>query len=165
MSRSAASTKPPKASASEAEPPKASAKDAEPSRPERLALTIDPATGEVDLIEAVGAGGVRRKLGPKDRARLAGERAGGSLEAIVEQAFLAGMEYVLGDDEDDSAPSEAEHELLRPLIRQSAARRLMQPGVLRQAALEDLLQDAILTREAGAAATEPSRGSGAGGQS
>ncbi len=152
-------------SATSAKPPKAHTSDTEPARPERLAFTIDPATGQVDLIEAVGPGGVRRKLGAEDRARLAGRQGGRPLEAIVEQAFLAGMEYVLGDDEDDSAPSEAEHELLRPLIRQSAARRLMQPGVLRQAALEDLLQDAISTREAGAAATEPSRGSGAGGQS
>ncbi len=165
---SASDAERPKASASDAESPKAAAKAAEPSRPERLAFIIDPATGEVDLIEAVGAGGVRRKLGPEDRAGLAPERAGRSLEAIVEQAFLAGMDYVLGDgdvDEDESAPSQAEHELLRPLIRHSAARRLMQPGVLRRAALEDLFQSAISSREASEAAADPGRGSGAGGQS
>ena len=164
MSRS---TKPAKASTSDAERPKVPATDVGPSRPERLAFTIDPATGEVDLIEAVGAGGVRRKLGAKDRARFAGEQAGGSLEAIVEQAFLAGMDYVLGegDVEDDSAPSEAEHELLRPLIQHSAARRLMQPGVLRRAALEDLFRGAISSREASEAPADPGRGSGAGGQS
>jgi hypothetical protein len=130
--------------------PKEAASPSEASPAERLSFTVDPSTGKIDRIEAVDAAGVRRDLGPEDRARLQQTRSVRSLQQIVEEAFLAGLEYALGDEENGPSepPSAAEHQLLLPLIEHSAARRLMRPDVLRQAAALDLIRSAASARPA-----------------
>jgi hypothetical protein len=137
MSRAAA-RKPPQ------ERPKAPA----PVGAQRLAIVLDAETGRVDRIGALDAAGALRDLAPGDRSRLRKLKGARSLQQIVEEAFLAGLEYALGDEEGDPSepPSAAEHQLLLPLIEHSAARRLMRPEVLRQAAVEALVRTAVSGR-------------------
>jgi len=169
MSKAGASSKPPKGPSGPEAPSSADLPileaEAAPAA-ERLTFTIDPRTGRVDRLEKVDAGGDRREFEPQDQVRLGMEKGARSLEQIVERAFLAGMEYALGDDEDepDEPPSKAEHELLRPLIQHSAARRLLQPEVLRRAALEDLVRDAISAQATGAKASGRIRSTDPGGK-
>ena len=67
------------------------------------------------------------------------------MEAIIEQAFEAGIAYVLGDEGDEDDPMESEkdanlrHLLLRPLIENSAAKRLIRRDVLSRAILKSLI--------------------------
>ena len=129
------------------------------AEPQRLSITLDLATGQVDDMEIVAADGARRELSRQERSALAGDKGGPSLEAIVEQAFAAGIEYVLGDGDaaDEEPQSEAEHALLRPMIQHSAARRLMRREVLRRAVLGHLVRTAGPARAEGA---KPTAGAG-----
>jgi hypothetical protein len=123
-----------------------------PEAPQHLSFTLDMATGQVDRIEAIAADGGRRELSQKELSALTENRDDTSLEAIVEEAFLAGIEYILGDEdgEDDEPQSQAEEALLRPMIQHSAAGRLIRRDLLRRAAVEDFLREAL--------ASKPTRG-------
>jgi hypothetical protein len=147
-------------------PPRARSARPSPATVQRLSFTLDLATGRVDAIEAITAEGARRALAREERAALAKRKAAASLETIVEKAFIAGIDYVLGDEggADDEPQSEAEQALLRPMIQQSAARRLVRREVLRQAVLADLVRNAASARPAGAASPRVRRAD-AGGKS
>ena len=74
------------------------------------------------------------------------------MEAIIEQAFEAGIAYVLGDEGDEDDPMESEkdanlrHLLLQPLIENSAAKRLIRGDVLSRAILKTLIDHATGSR-------------------
>ena len=74
------------------------------------------------------------------------------MEAIIEQAFEAGIAYVLGDEGDEDDPMESEkdanlrHLLLRPLIENSSAKRLIRRDVLSRAILKTLIDHATGSR-------------------
>ena len=74
------------------------------------------------------------------------------MEAIIEQAFEAGIASVLGDEGDEDDPMESEkdanlrHLLLRPLIENSSAKRLIRRDVLSRAILKTLIDHATGSR-------------------
>ena len=74
------------------------------------------------------------------------------MEAIIEQAFEAGIASVLGDEGDEDDPMESEkdanlrHLLLQPLIENSAAKRLIRGDVLSRAILKTLIDHATGSR-------------------
>jgi hypothetical protein len=133
---------------------KSNATGAAPSRPERFAFTFDASTGTVIGFESVDTAGRRHKLSRSERADLARESNGPSLEALLENAFEAGIACVLDDDRREKA---AEHEtkddeglrriLLKPLIEQSYAGKLLQKEVLRHAIVQTLIEDVIKSAE------------------
>ena len=112
-----------------------------------LTLTIDAKTGQVVKIESVDSSGGHRELPAEEKANLAAQASKATVEAIIEQAFEAWVACVLGDvdGEDDPPESAKESEirrlLLRPLIEDSAAKRLMQRDVLNRAILATLIQN------------------------
>jgi len=133
--------------------PQSSAHTSESSPdPDLLAITINVKTGQVVKIEAVNGTGAHHELSDEEKASLAKETGKATLVAIVEQAFEAGIACGLGDasHEDDLRESEKDaklrHLLLRPLIENSAVRRLMRRDVLSRAILKTLIQDTPSSR-------------------
>jgi hypothetical protein len=117
------------------------------SHPDLLTVTIDTRTGQIIKIE--GANGTRAKheLSDEEKASLAKTTGRATLEAIIEEAFEAGIACGLGEgaDEDEDEPVESEkdanlrHLLLRPLIENTAVKRLMRRDVLSRAILKTLI--------------------------
>ena len=137
--------------------PKSSARTSEPvpDNSDLVTVTLHAKTGRIVKIERVNGPRAHHELSDKEKADLAKESGKATLEAIVEQAFEAGMAYVLedGGDEDDLMESEKDlmeserdanlrHLLLRPLIENSAAKRLIRRDVLSRAILKTLIDQA-----------------------
>src|SRR6516164_8937266 len=127
--------------------PKSSAHTSEPvpDNSDLLTVTIDANTGQIVKIERVNGPNAHHELTAEEKASLAKASGRATLEAIIEQAFEAGLAYGLGDegDEDDSMESEKDanlrHLLLRPLLENSAAKRLVRRDVLSRAILKSLI--------------------------
>jgi hypothetical protein len=136
----------PKAAQPEARRSKTTA--AEPAaNADLVSVTIEPASGRLVKVERVDAAGVRHELSKEDRARLAGPEAKATLQSVLEQAFEAGIECVLGDSGlKEAAESQEDAELSRVLLRalfeRSGAGRLMQGEVLNRAIVGALIEDA-----------------------
>jgi hypothetical protein len=90
--------------------------------------------------------GAHHELSDKEKTNLAKEEGTATLEDMLEQAFEAGIACVLGDEGDDPPESAKDADLrrllLRPLIEDGAAKRLMQRDILSRAALTTLIRNA-----------------------
>jgi hypothetical protein len=127
---------------------KSSADTSEP-HPDLLTVTIDTKTGQIIKIEGANGTRARHELSSEEKASLAKKMGRATLEAIIEEAFEAGIACGLGEgvdeDEPEDEPVESEkdanlrHLLLRPLIENSAAKRLMRRDVLSRAFLKTLI--------------------------
>ena len=117
-----------------------------------LTVTIHAKTGQIVKIERVNGPDAHHELTAEEKASLAKESGRATLEAIIEQAFEAGIAYVLGDEGDEDDPMESEKDanlrrlLLRPLIENSAAKRLIRRDVLSRAILKTLIDHATGSR-------------------
>ncbi|MCW3473437.1 hypothetical protein [Limobrevibacterium gyesilva] len=114
--------------------------------PDLFAFTIDASTGQITRLEKVESTGARRQLSEQDKASLQASKSSHTLEAIVEQAFEAGIACALGNgDETDEVPesedeAEVRRTLLLPLMERSRTTALLQRSVLGQAILATALQ-------------------------
>jgi hypothetical protein len=113
-----------------------------------LAFTIDANTAQIVKLESLDAGGGRHELSDEEKTSLVHPGGEGRLEEVLERAFEAGIDCVLGgSDADSSKESEEEaklrHLLLTPLIERSPAKRLLQREVLNRAMLETLIQHSM----------------------
>jgi hypothetical protein len=146
----------PKTKSQKAEaPPAAAAADPVPAL---VVFSMDTATGKVVGVETVDRGGARHEPSGAEWEGLAGVRAQPTVEAIFEDVFEAGINYVLGavaEDETPGQPDEADlrHLILQRLIKDSAALRLMSAEVLRRAILASLVREAADGRAAAQAVT------------
>jgi hypothetical protein len=115
---------------------------------------MDAASGRLVNIERVDGAGVRAQLSDDDRTRLAKVDDRATLEALVEQAFEAGINCVLGADADEAEPAESSEDahlsrlLLQSLIARSAAHRLLQGELLDKAIVGTLMERAAQGRAA-----------------
>jgi hypothetical protein len=130
----------------------ASSAAASPAGADLVAVTVDAASGRIVNVEHVDAGGARREVSNVEKARLLQNGAKATLERVVEQAFEAGIDCVLGAVEEEPPQSEEDTELsralLRSLIERSAARRLLGRDVLSQAIVATLVEQAAGARAA-----------------
>jgi hypothetical protein len=142
-----ASFEPPKGSASEGRKPK-TAGNAPEAGSELVSVTFDVGAGRIVTIEGVDASGSRRELSEEEKARLARSPARPTLEHLVEQAFEAGIDCVLGDEAGETEQSESQEDaelsrmLLRSLMERSAVKRLVQRDVLSRAIVGTLIEQA-----------------------
>ena len=114
-----------------------------------LTVTIHAKTGQIVKIERVKGPDAHHELTAEEKASLAKESGRATLEAIIEQAFEAGIACGLGEGADEDEPEDEpvesvkdanlRHLLLRPLIENSAAKRLMRRDVLNRAILKTLI--------------------------
>jgi hypothetical protein len=132
---------------------KSSSSAEQPAARNLISITVDADTGRVVKIESVDTAGERHELSEDVRASLASKQEKATVAAVVEQAFEAGIDFVLGAPGEGEA-SEADEEdadlrrvLLRSLIRHSPAKRLVQRDVLAQAIVGSLIEQEA-TREA-----------------
>ena len=115
------------------------------SHPDLLTVTIDTKTGQIIKIEGANGARTQHELSDEEKASLAKTTGRATLEAIIEEAFEAGIACGLGEEADEDEPVESEkdanlrHLLLRPLIENSAAKRLMRRDVLSRAILKTLI--------------------------
>jgi hypothetical protein len=131
-----------------------------------FAFTIDASTGQITRLEKVDSAGARRPLSEQDKAGLQPGPTWPTLEAIIEQAFEAGVDCVLGneDEKDEAQESEDEVEvrriLLLPLMERGRMMALRQRSVLGQAILATALQQitAPHTSEAEGSPAQPKSG-------
>jgi hypothetical protein len=114
-----------------------------------LTITIQAKTGQIVKIQSAEGSSGRNELSDQERADLLKKAGKDTLEALIEQAFEAGIACVLGDpigrSEADESKEEADlrHLLLEPLIRQSPVQRLMQREVLSRAFLGSVVQHGL----------------------
>src|SRR3974377_2276864 len=112
-------------------------------------ITIQAKTGQIVKIQRAEGGDGRSELSDQERADLLKKGSKDTLEALIEQAFEAGIACLLGDAIGRSEAEESEEEanlrhlLLDPLIRQSPVQRLMQREVLSRAFLGSVVQHAL----------------------
>jgi hypothetical protein len=111
-----------------------------------FALTVDAANGRIVTLERVDEAGGRRPLSAED-ATLARTKAGATVRRLIEQAFEAGIECILGEDgEAHPTESKADDELsamlLQSLIERSRARQLIDGEVLNRAIVGTLIAQA-----------------------
>ena len=122
-----------------------SSDDTSEPHPDLLTVTIDTKTGQIIKIEGANGTRARHELSDEEKASLAKKAGRATLEAIIEEAFEAGIACGLGEEADEDEPGESEkdanvrHLLLRPLIENSAAKRLMRRDVLSRAILKTLI--------------------------
>ncbi len=114
--------------------------------PGLFAFTIEASTGQITKLEKVDSTGARRQLSEEDKTNLRARKSWHTLDAIVEQAFEAGIACVLGDGDEQDEAQESEDEaevrrtLLLPLMARSRIMALLQRSVLGQAILTTALQ-------------------------
>ncbi len=119
-----------------------------------VALTVDAATGRIINVEGVDAVGARHAFSEVERARFIEKGGEATLERVVEQAFEAGIDCILGAESDETKPLESEEDaelsrvLLRSLIEHSAAKRLLGQDVLSRAIVATLIEQAASGRAA-----------------
>jgi hypothetical protein len=121
-------------------------------RPNLVAFTIDGNSGRIVKVEKVDSTGARRDLSDEDAASLAKGRTVPTLEAIIEQAFEAGIACVLGDDAEQDEGQESKDDaalsrlLLMPLMERTPAHGLQQPEVLGKAILASAIEQTTSNR-------------------
>jgi hypothetical protein len=112
-----------------------------------LAFTVDATTGNIISVETLDASGERHKLSIRQQRSFAREGRE-RLESVLEEAFEAGIDCVLGDsDQPEAAESEVDaklrHDLIAPLIQGSPAGRRLKREFLQRAVLGTLIQSSI----------------------
>lgn len=122
------------------------------TRPDRFAVTLDAKTGAIIQIEGIDATGARHELSKDEKATLAKDNGHAGLEELLEQAFEAGIACVLGGEDEPGEAKEPKADadlrriLLKPLIDESPAARLMRRDVLDRAIVETLIHHSLKSR-------------------
>jgi hypothetical protein len=143
----------PKAADKKGSGPRSSAHASEPvPDADLLTITLHAKTGQIVKIEGVNSTGVHHELSDEEKATLEKETGKATLDAIIEQAFEAGIACALGDEADEDDPLESEKDanlrrlLLQPLMENSGAKRLMRRDVLSRAILKTLIHRGTSSR-------------------
>ena len=127
--------------------------DSQQSPRKFFTVTIDAATGQVVKLETFEASGAAHELSDTEKASLAQATGSAGLEGVLEQAFEAGIDCVLGGEdgqpgEESAEEAELRHELLAPLMKHSRAKRLLERGVLNRAIVGTLISHSMQAAEA-----------------
>ncbi|WP_116808129.1 hypothetical protein [Steroidobacter cummioxidans] len=110
-------------------------------------FTIDPATAQVIKFETVDASGASHEISGEETANLA-QPGSQKLEQAIEEAFEAGIDCVLGEEDGQNETKESEkdaelrHALLTQLIAHSPAKHLLERESMNRLLLETLIQQA-----------------------
>ncbi|QFU16237.1 hypothetical protein [Microvirga thermotolerans] len=131
------------------------------ARLDRFAFTVDANTGEIVQIEGIDATGARHELSKDEKISLAKNNGRARLEELLEQAFEAGIACVLGGEDEPGEAKEAREDadlrriLLKPLIEESPAARLMRRDVLDRAIVGTLIHHSLESRSKGPKGAPP----------
>lgn len=113
-------------------------------------FTINIAERRIVMVERVDSDGTRHPLTAEEKTKLAAVRAAMPLRRLVEQAFEAGIDFVLGDELAETPESKEDGELssilLQTLIEGSKAKELVKGETLERSVLDTLIGEAALPR-------------------
>lgn len=106
-------------------------------------FTIDSAEGRIVMVERVDSDGTRHQLNVEQKASLAGLKAAMPMRRLVEQAFEAGIDFVLGDGAAEAQESKEDRELssilVQTLIEGSKAKELVKSETLEKTIADTLI--------------------------
>jgi hypothetical protein len=110
--------------------------------PGLFAFTVDTSNGRIVMVEKV-EGSTRHVLSPEERAKIAKDNGAPPLRRLVEQAFEAGIDFVLGDSGDGEITASRQDDelsgmLLKTLIEGSQMRELVSGDALDRAIVSTL---------------------------
>jgi len=112
-------------------------------------FTIDAAKGRIVTVESVDADGTRRPLTAEDKSKLAQSQPTMPLRRLVEQAFEAGIEYVLGEEAANETPeTKAEGEFSGKLLRTMIEGSSKVKELIKGDALDRTVIDTLITHAA-----------------
>ena|SRR5689334_8693697 len=108
------------------------------------AFTIDTGSGKIVTVESVDSTGVRHSLSADERTKLAKAAPAMPVRRLVEQAFEAGIEFVLGEEAGSDTPESKEDGelsgiLLQTLIQGSKAKELLKGDTLDRSVIDTLI--------------------------
>ena len=107
-------------------------------------FTVDTAKGRIMTVERADGDGIRRPLTVEDKAKLAKSQPAMPLRQLVEQAFEAGIEYVLGEEAAHDIPEtkqevEFSGKLLQSMIESSKAKELVKGDALDRTVIDTFI--------------------------
>ena len=88
-----------------------------------VSFTINTATGKVVSLERVDEAGERHPLTVEEKAKLARAQHARPLKQLMEEAFEAGIEFVLGEEAGSDAPESKEEGELSGILIKSMMQR------------------------------------------
>jgi hypothetical protein len=126
------------------ETPKSKTAAPEKAPPAVYSFTIDTADGRIVMVESVDGDGSRHALTAEEKAKFAKSHPATPLRRLVEQAFEAGIEFVLGDEAGSDTPESKEDGaisglLIQTMIEGSKAKALIKSETLDRAVIETLI--------------------------
>jgi len=87
------------------------------SEEEQVVVTINAPMGKIVSLEKIDKAGKRQELAQEEWTKLVGDDEIEEIEAVIEEAFEAGVAAVLGEEyEDDEAYEDDEERALRRLL-------------------------------------------------
>jgi hypothetical protein len=110
---------------------------------------MDANTAQIVRLESLDGGGESHELSESEKLNLARQIGEERIGELLEEAFEAGIECVLGNgartrrSRESAEDSQLRHLLLAPLIAETSAKRLLQSDVLHRAILETLVHESI----------------------
>ena len=111
-------------------------------------FTVDTAKGRIVTVESVDSDGTRRPLTAEDKTKLSRSQPAMPLRKLVEQAFEAGIEYVLGEEAAQDTPETKEEgefsgKLLQTMLESSSkVNQLVKGDVLERTVIDTLITHA-----------------------
>jgi hypothetical protein len=124
--------------------PKAKPAKSEKVPPAVYSFTIDTADGRIVMVESVDGEGLRHALTSEEKTKFAKSHPAMPLRQLVEQAFEAGIEFVLGEEAGSDTPESKEDSaisglLIQTMIEGSKAKALVKSETLERAVIETLI--------------------------
>jgi hypothetical protein len=115
--------------------------------PAVYSFTVDTANGRIITVESIDDHGLRHTLTPEDKAKFAKNHPAKPLRQLVEQAFEAGIEFVLGDGAADTSETKEDSELsgllIQSMIEGSKAKTLVKSDTIDRAVIATLIGHAV----------------------
>ena len=112
-------------------------------------FTIDTAKGRIVTVESVDGNGIHRPLTAEEKTTLAKNQPAMPLRNLVERAFEAGIEYVLGEEAaHDSPETQEEVEFSGKLLQSMLESSSKVKDLIKGDALDRTVIDTLITHAA-----------------
>ena len=123
---------------------KAKATAAEKTSGGVYSFTVDTGTGRIVTVESVDGAGIRFPLSSEEKSKLAKAHSTKPLRRLVEEAFEAGIEFVLGESAGSDVPESKEEGelsgmLFQTMIEGSKVGKLVKSDRLDRTVIETLI--------------------------
>jgi AAA+ superfamily predicted ATPase len=118
---------------------------------EQIVISVRPQSGEIVNIEKVDKNGTRTELSADECRGIAGTNELDELDAAIEEAFEAGVDAVLGDDDEEDEQAFIKRLIVWQLAGGRVHRRIgaLRRNMLRQLVMRRLVRRRVLSNALG----------------